>query len=333
MKIERPSKLYSAVFEIDERVQILPSTPHHPNSIQVIKAIDQDEVDKTLEEIKQLGINSIAVCFIHSYAFDSHEEFVKKRALSKSFTNISLSSEIMKVVKLTTRGSTAVLDAYLTPAIKNYVHNFVSYFAGENQEKLNVLFMQSDGGLTSHSNFVGSKALISGPAAGVVGYAMTTLEVFKNENIPIIGLDMGGTSTDVSRYENGWDHVFESLISGVTINAPQIDVNTVAAGGGSRLFYRNDMYVVGPESSGARPGPVCYRKNGFLSITDVNLILGRIVPKYFPKIFGKNADEELNYTDSLTQMQELTGKINNLNMTSLSCEEEMLMKSSIILIL
>lgn len=321
LKIERPSKLYSAVFEIDERVQILPSSPHHPNSIQVIKPINQDEVDKTLEEIKQLGINSIAVCFVHSYAFNTHEELVKKRALSKGFPNISLSSEIMKIAKLTTRGSTAVLDAYLTPAIKNYVHNFVSYFAGEEKEKLNVLFMQSDGGLTSHSSFIGSKALISGPAAGVVGYAMTTSEVFKNENLPIIGLDMGGTSTDVSRYENGWDHVFESLISGVTINAPQIDVNTVAAGGGSRLFYKNDMYVVGPESSGAHPGPVCYKKNGFLSITDANLILGRIIPKYFPKIFGKNADEELSYADSLTKMQELTSKINDSNMTSLSCEE------------
>lgn len=321
LKIERPSKLYSAVFEVDERVQILPSPPHIHNAIQVMKNIDPDEIDKILEEIKQLGIDSIAVCFVHSYAFDAHEELVKKRALSKGFSNISLSSEIMKVVKLSTRGSTAVLDAYLTPAIKSYVHKFVSHFSGEEKQKLNVLFMQSDGGLTSHSNFVGSKALISGPAAGVVGYAMTTLEAFKNESTPIIGLDMGGTSTDVSRYENGWDHVFESLISGVTINAPQIDVNTVAAGGGSRLFYKNDMYVVGPESSGAHPGPVCYKKNGFLSITDANLILGRIMPRYFPKIFGRNADEELCYADSLTQMQELTNKINILNTTKLSCEE------------
>ncbi|XP_076046275.1 5-oxoprolinase isoform X2 [Oratosquilla oratoria] len=168
--------------------------------------------------------------------------------------------------------------------------------------------MQSDGGLTQMDSFIGSRAILSGPAGGVVGYAMTTYKQFNKE--PVIGFDMGGTSTDVSRFAGTYEHVFESTTAGVSIQAPQLDVNTVAAGGGSRLFFRSGMFVVGPDSAGAHPGPVCYRKNGYLAVTDANLALGRLLPQYFPKIFGPNEDEPLDKEGTLRAFQELTDEIN-----------------------
>jgi 5-oxoprolinase (ATP-hydrolysing) len=334
LKIEKPEKIYDCVYEVKERVRIITNLEkdeeinkiiNNKNSnnfvktatgeyVEIIKAIDEDEIRSYLDDIIKKGIKSIAVSFVHSYAYREHESIVKKIAQEYGyFENISVSSEIMPMVKFYPRSSTSVVDAYLTPAIYKYTQRFLSYFDNPN---ISVLFMQSDGGLTSHKTFFGSKAIISGPAGGVVGYSITTSKEIKN--MPIIGLDMGGTSTDVSRYDNGWEHVFEVQIAGVAINSPQIDVNTVAAGGGSRLFYKNEMFVVGPESAGAEPGPVCYKKNGYLAVTDANLILGRLVPKYFPHIFGKNADEPLSYEYAYEEFLKLTNKINtesNLDMT------------------
>jgi len=381
LKIEKPEKIYDLVFEVDERVRIFhdfeieeekktkniktPVLSYNDNFLfekdeiiigktqeyfKILQKIKVEEIKEILRKIKSENINSISVAFVHSYSFPNHEYFVKKLASSNEFNivNISLSCEIMPLVKFYPRASTAVVDAYLTPSISKYVSRFISFFKEESEEnkndynkntdnlkfdelnrksdlnifekkRLKVLFMQSDGGLTNHNNFIGSKAIISGPAAGVVGYSLTTSS--EVENLPIIGLDMGGTSTDVSRYDNGWEHVFEILINGIAINAPQIDVNTVAAGGGSRLFYKNGMYVVGPESAGAHPGPICYRKNGYLAITDANLILGRIIPKYFPSIFGKNAEEILDYQSSYDEMEKLTKKINKENHKEISVQE------------
>jgi len=366
LKIEKPDKIYDIVFEVDERVRIyhdfekedFKSTKNNNNinfesfeknelfekediiigktqeKIKILQKIKEEEIKEILQRIKEEKINSVAVGFVHSYTFPNHEIFVKKLALSSEFniSNISLSSEIMPLVKFYPRASTAVVDSYLTPSISKYVSKFISFFAEKKKNtsqnlnysdniksRLRVLFMQSDGGLTNHKNFIGSKAIISGPAAGVVGYSLTTSSEIKN--FPIIGLDMGGTSTDVSRYDSGWEHVFEILINGIAINAPQIDVNTVAAGGGSRLFFKNGMYVVGPESAGAHPGPICYRKNGYLAVTDANLILGRIIPKYFPFIFGKNANQMVDYESAYIEMQNLTKKINEENSSCLTPEE------------
>ncbi|KAL9974396.1 hypothetical protein ACROYT_G011420 [Oculina patagonica] len=176
-----------------------------------------------------------------------------------------------------------------------------------------VLFMQSNGGLTPVSKFSGSHAILSGPAGGVVGYAMTTYHTETEQ--PVIGFDMGGTSTDVSRYAGQYEQVFETTTAGITIQAPQLDVNTVAAGGGSRLFFRAGLFVVGPESAGAHPGPVCYRKGGPLAVTDANLVLGRILPEFFPKIFGQSENLPLDKQGTLEAFQKLTKEINEFLLT------------------
>jgi 5-oxoprolinase (ATP-hydrolysing) len=156
----------------------------------------------------------------------------------------------------------------------------------KNMENTSLLFMQSDGGLTPVQGFSGSRAILSGPAGGVVGYANTT-----PAKSAVIGFDMGGTSTDVSRYAGELEHIFESVTGGVTIQAPQLDIVTVAAGGGSVLTFHSGLFYVGPESAGAHPGPACYRKNGPLAITDANLVLGRLLPQYFPCIFGPKVNQ------------------------------------------
>lgn len=169
--------------------------------------------------------------------------------------------------------------------------------------------MQSDGGLVDVAQFSGLRAILSGPAGGVVGYALTSYD--PKTKIPVIGFDMGGTSTDVSRYGNGrYEHVFETTTAGVTIQSPQLDINTVAAGGGSRLFWKNGLFVVGPESAGAHPGPACYRKGGPATVTDANLFLGRLLPDFFPKIFGKNENEGLDVDASRKVIEELTEAVN-----------------------
>ena len=172
--------------------------------------------------------------------------------------------------------------------------------------------MQSDGGLTPADNFSGYQAILSGPAGGVVGFALTTSAALRDDGddgrTPIIGFDMGGTSTDVSRYDprGGYEQVTETTTAGVTVQAPQLDITTVAAGGGSALTFRSGTFYVGPESVGSQPGPVCYRKGGALAVTDANLVLGRILPEYFPKIFGPNEDEALDYESSYKAFEEVT---------------------------
>ncbi|OMJ22197.1 hypothetical protein AYI69_g5478 [Smittium culicis] len=205
------------------------------------------------------------------------------------------------MIKIVPRGHSSTADGYLTPAISNYINDFMSGFDEgiKDPSKVRLEFMQSDGGLSPVSKFSGLHAVLSGPAAGVVGYGQTT---YDNANkIPVIGLDIGGTSTDVSRYSGQLEHVFETSIAGITILAPQLDINTVAAGGGSILALKNGLFAVGPESAGANPGPACYRKGGPLTITDANLALGRLQPKYFPHIFGKKENEPLS-TESTTEL-------------------------------
>merc|ERR1719495_176945 len=169
-----------------------------------------------------------------------HEQMVGNLATKLGFGHISLSSQVMPMVRIVPRGFTACADAYLTPAIKKYLSGFSSGFK-DGLKDSNVLFMQSDGGLTPMDSFNGSRAILSGPAGGVVGYAMTSFS--EQENLPVIGFDMGGTSTDVSRYAGTYEHVFESTTAGVSIQAPQLDVNTVAAGGGSMLFFRSGLFA------------------------------------------------------------------------------------------
>ena len=221
------------------------------------------------------------------------------------FENVSVSSRLVPMVRLERRASTTCADAYLSPLIEEYVRNFRKGFAN-GLRNTHVSFIMSDGGLCK--TFSGYKAVLSGPAGGVVGYSRGTPNVG-----PLIGFDMGGTSTDVSRFDGQLTHFYSAVIAGVKIQAPQLDITTVAAGGGSRLFFQSGLLVVGPESAGAHPGPICYRKNGYLAVTDANLVLGRIVPDLFPKIFGPTQDQPLDYDASYAAMKTLCDEVNAFN--------------------
>jgi 5-oxoprolinase (ATP-hydrolysing) len=326
LKITRPELLYEHVIEINERVILVKEEDKEKysglptvmgksqESLIIEKSIDEDEVRNKLQILKNEGIKSIAVVFIHSYTFSDHEQRVREIAKEMGFEQISISSEIMPMIRVIPRGGTTCVDAYLTPIIKKYLASFISGF-DNNIVNVNVLFMQSDGGLTPMNKFLGNRAILSGPAGGVVGYAITSSQA---TTAPVIGFDMGGTSTDVSRYHGSYEHVFETTTAGITISSPQLDINTVAAGGGSRLFYKNNLFVVGPESAGAHPGPVCYRKNGYLTVTDANVLLGRIQPHLFPAIFGPKENDILDYHATKTAFEEISTVINQSSSSSSS---------------
>lgn len=341
LAIRKPDVLYQTVIEIDERVTLedYAEDPERNTTsvdgkgddlvrglsgeaVRILKRPVEADVRSQLQKIHDEGYQSIAVCLVHGYTFSEHEAMVGKLAQEIGFKHVSLSHELMPMIKLVPRATSACADAYLTPAIKKYIEGFESGFQGglgtESVKKekgakgARCEFMQSDGGLVDVDRFSGLRAILSGPAGGVVGYALTSYD--PNTKTPVIGFDMGGTSTDVSRYGSGrYEHVFETTTAGVTIQSPQLDINTVAAGGGSRLFFRNGLFVVGPESAGAHPGPACYRKGGPLTVTDANLFLGRLLPDFFPKIFGENEDQGLDPEASEKLFQQLTEQINKEN--------------------
>ena len=354
LAIKRPDVLYQKVIEIDERVTLedyAEDPERHKTkteakasdsegvemveglsgeAVRVLQAPDESKIRSQLKELYDQGIHSIAVCLMHGYTFPRHEALVGRLAKDIGFNHVSLSHELMPMIKLVPRATSVCADAYLTPAIRKYISGFQAGFEGglgtESLKKearsrgARCEFMQSDGGLVDVDIFSGLRAILSGPAGGVVGYALTSYD--SETKTPIIGFDMGGTSTDVSRYGSGrYEHVFETTTAGVTIQSPQLDINTVAAGGGSRLFFRNGLFVVGPESAGAHPGPACYRKGGPLTVTDANLFLGRLLPDFFPRIFGKNEDEGLDEKASEKMFEELTEKINKEAGKTMSADE------------
>eukprot|EP01133_Synstelium_polycarpum_P002086 gene2086-2374_t len=281
LEIEKPDLIYEDVLEIDERVSVSPLSGGVDN-VTVLSSPDLEVIRQDLkvaEVCRQVG-----------------------------FGHVSLSHELMSMVKVIPRGVTACVDAYLTPKIASYISTFLKGFDSKIGE-VDISFMMSDGGLCDVSKFRGFRSILSGPAGGVVGYAMTTFDPKQRQ--PVIGFDMGGTSTDVSRYDGSLEHVFETSISGLTIQAPQLDITTVAAGGGSRLEFTTGLFSVGPESVGAHPGPACYQKGGQLAITDANLVLGRLMPRYFPHIFGPNQDAPLDINASLKSFTELATRVNS----------------------
>ncbi|CAG9764851.1 unnamed protein product [Ceutorhynchus assimilis] len=323
LEIRRPEILYKDVVEVDCRVipvleakcELDESTRKNwrivtgktGEKFYVTRELDSEAVKKSLLEIKEKGIDSISVTLAHSYTYFEHEIQIGEIAKDIGFNHVSLSHNVIAMTRIVPRGFTSCADAYLTPHVKRYVEGFCRGFK-DNLKGTRVLFMQSDGGLTPMENFNGARAILSGPAGGVVGYAVTTWR--RETELPVIGFDMGGTSTDVSRFAGNYEHVYESTTAGVTIQAPQLDVNTVAAGGGSMLFFRSGMFVVGPESAGAHPGPVCYKKGGPLTVTDANLVLGRLLPDFFPKIFGPNEDSPLDKDETVKAFKKLTQTIN-----------------------
>ncbi|BFG05045.1 5-oxoprolinase [Drosophila madeirensis] len=319
LNIRKPANLYQSVVEVDCRI-----VPEQADRCELnhswkvlegvastryleVQPVDVEAVRSSLTAAREQGVSSVAVVLAHSYACPEHELQIGAIARQLGFSHVTLSHQAMPMCRVVARGYTACAEAYLTPHVDRYLASFKSGF--DNQlDGVDVLFMQSDGGLTNMENFRGARAILSGPAGGVVGYALTGSRETK---LPLIGFDMGGTSTDVSRYAGSYEHVIESTTAGVTIQAPQLDINTVAAGGGSRLFFRSGIFVVGPESAGSHPGPACYKKGGPLTVTDANLILGRILPQYFPKIFGPTENEPLDYEISKSKFIQLQSEINS----------------------
>ncbi|NIQ03309.1 MAG: 5-oxoprolinase, partial [Nitrospinaceae bacterium] len=271
---------------------------------EIEKPIDLGEIREKLNKLLEDGIEALAVVLMHAYAFPAHELEIGALAEELGFRQVSLSSETMPRIKIVDRGQTTCVDAYLTPLLRDYREGFRSGF--QNREP-DLFFMRSDGGLVRAEVFTGSQAILSGPAGGVVGFARTVGR--QEPRRPVIGFDMGGTSTDVSRFGGEFEWVHEAELAGVHLQVPQLDIRTVAAGGGSRLFYRNGMFAVGPESSGADPGPVCYRRGGPLSLTDANLLLGRLLPDYFPQVFGPGEDQPLDLGATRAAFEELTRQI------------------------
>ncbi|XP_074282946.1 5-oxoprolinase 1 [Silene latifolia] len=319
LTVSKPSNLYEAVVEVEERVELVPDTEVGPSQppfvkgvsgelVRIAKPFKEETLKPLLKGLLDKGIYCLAVVLMHSYTYPQHEILVEKLALSMGFKHVSLSSALTPMVRAVPRGLTASVDAYLTPVIKDYLSGFISKF-DEGLGKINVLFMQSDGGLAPENRFSGHKAVLSGPAGGVVGYSQTLFDIETDK--PLIGFDMGGTSTDVSRYAGGYEQVLETQIAGSVIQAPQLDINTVAAGGGSKLTFQFGAFKVGPESVGAHPGPVCYRKGGELAVTDANLVLGYVIPDYFPSIFGPKEDQPLDVEATKEKFKKLALQINS----------------------
>ncbi|KAK8869467.1 hypothetical protein IAR55_000031 [Kwoniella newhampshirensis] len=332
LAIKKPDVLYTKVVEIDERLALdwpglkgdasitqagdLVTGPSG-TAMRVLQPVDTDQVRNDLQALYTEGYRSIAIVLVHSYLYPAHEKQVEAIAREIGFAHISVSSDLQPMINLVSRGSSATADAYLTPEVRRYLDGFASGFKGGlNDTSCRVSFMQSDGSLCDFRKFSGLKAILSGPAGGVVGYARTCYDAL--DGSPVVGFDMGGTSTDVSRYGGKYEHVFETTTAGVTIQTPQLDINTVAAGGGSILTYRNGLFVVGPESAGAHPGPACYRKGGPLTVTDANLFLGRLHIDSFPKIFGPTENMPLDYEIVQEKFEALTQRINEENNGSLS---------------
>lgn len=301
LAVKKLGTLYETVVEVDERVTIEGfSEDPEPESIDVssdddlvmgktgealriLKRPDLTVIRKDLQDLWDRGFRSLAVALMHSYAYPDHEIAIGDLACEMGF-RVSLSSQLQSMIKLVSRAQSAVADAYLSPITDNYLDGFRRSFKGElrdPQSANKLLLSQSHGGLVKYTEFTGLNAILSGPAGGVIGYARTCYDAA--EGTPVLGFDMGGTSTDVSRYGGALEHVFESNTAEVQIQTPQLDVNTVAAGGGSILFWSNGLFKVGPQSAGAFPGPACYGNGGPLTITDANCFLGRVLPDFFPQ--------------------------------------------------
>ena len=291
-QIELPDLLYEQVVEIDER---------HSSDGNVLVPLNLDTTRADLQSAWEQGIHSIAIVFMHAYRYPAHEAQIAKLAREIGFTQVSVSHEVSPLMKLIGRGDTTVVDAYLSPILRRYIDSVTKQLAGTR-----LLFMQSNGGLVDSQFFQGKDSILSGPAAGVVGAVRTSATAGFNR---IIGFDMGGTSTDVSHYEGEYERTFESEVAGVRIRAPMMYMHTVAAGGGSILHFDGSRYRVGPDSAGANPGPACYRRGGPLTVTDCNVMLGKITPEYFPQLFGPSGDLPIDKAVVIKLFSDLAAEI------------------------
>jgi 5-oxoprolinase (ATP-hydrolysing) len=287
-----PEMLYERVIEIDERITA---------DGAVLRAPDLQQLATDLRRAHHEGVRAVAVVCLHSHLYPAHEREIGKLAEQIGFNQISCSSEVSPLMKLVPRGDTTVVDAYLSPVLRRYVEGVAEQLHG-----VRLMFMQSNGGLVEAGHFRGKDAILSGPAGGIVGMVrMSQLAGFDK----VVGFDMGGTSTDVSHYAGEYERIFDTQVAGVRLRAPMINIHTVAAGGGSILHFDGTRYRVGPGSAGADPGPACYRNGGPLTVTDANVMLGRIQPGYFPRVFGPDGDQPLDAEVVRRRFAELATRI------------------------
>ncbi len=284
-KIRLPELLHSEVVEIDERIDALGN---------VLVPLAEAEVRRALARARQDGFRSLAIVFMHAWRYSQHEQRVVELARELGFSQVSASHQVSPLLKLVSRGHTAVVDAYLSPVLSRYVGRVTDELSAGG-ERVPVYFMRSNGGLTQAASFRGKDAILSGPAGGIVGVVQTSLAAGFDK---IIGFDMGGTSTDVSHFAGpslaDAERQHETLVAGVHLRVPMLSIHTVAAGGGSILHFDGLSFRVGPDSAAATPGPACYRRGGPLTVTDCNVLLGKIQPRFFPKVFGPRGDEPLD---------------------------------------
>ena len=309
LHIVLPSLLYERVIEVDERVDARG---------EVLRPLDEDRVRADLQSAFDTGIRSVAVAFIHGYRHTAHELKVGEICRQVGFTQVSLSHEVSPLVKLVSRGDTTVVDAYLSPILRRYVEQVAGELGVVDGRGPRLMFMQSNGGLTDARRFQGKDAIFSGPAGGVVGMTRTAaMSGFHR----LIGFDMGGTSTDVSHYDGEYERSFETLVAGVRMRAPMMHIHTVAAGGGSILRFDGARFRVGPESAGADPGPACYRRGGPLTVTDCNVMLGKIQPDYFPAIFGAAGNEKLDRETVVQEFSGMAGQVSSAQGKTVNAED------------
>ncbi|MBX9871637.1 MAG: 5-oxoprolinase, partial [Burkholderiaceae bacterium] len=272
-----PELLYAAVVEAEERVGARG---------ELVTPLDQAALRRDLQAQFDAGLRSVAIVFLHGYRYTAHEAAAARIAREIGYTQVSTSHGTSPLMKFVSRGDTTVVDAYLSPILRRYVDQVAGEMPG-----VRLFFMQSSGGLTDAHAFQGKDAILSGPAGGIVGMARTA-EIAGMDRV--IGFDMGGTSTDVSHYAGEFEREFETQVAGVRMRAPMMSIHTVAAGGGSILQYDGARFRVGPQSAGANPGPASYRRGGPLAVTDANVMLGKIQPAHFPRVFGPAANEALD---------------------------------------
>ena len=281
LHIELPAPLYAEVIEADER---------YTAEGEVLKPLDEARLAADLSRLRGRGIESVAIVFMHGFRHPAHERRAAALARELGFAEVIASHEASPLIRFVSRGDTTVVDAYLTPLLARYVRAFRAGL-GERHAATRLEFMQSNGGLVAPAAFRACNAVLSGPAGGLVATARIAES---RDRRRLIAFDMGGTSTDVALYDGALPQRFETSVAGVRLQAPMMNIHTVAAGGGSVLAYEGGRLLVGPQSAGSRPGPACYRNGGPLTVTDVQVLLGRIRPENFPAIFGPRGDETLD---------------------------------------
>lgn len=289
-----PTMLYEQVIEVDERYDAQGNE---------LTPVNIAQVKKDLQTAYNTGIRSCAIVFMHGDRYPRHEQQVAQLAQEIGFTQISISHQVSPLMKLVSRGDTTVVDAYLTPILRRYVNQVASQLPG-----VRLMFMKSDGGLTDAQQFQGKDSILSGPAGGIVGAVQTSKRAGFDL---VITFDMGGTSTDVAHFKGEYERQLESEIAGARMRVPVLAINTIAAGGGSILFFDGSSYRVGPESAGSNPGPACYRRGGPLAVTDANVMLGKIHPQYFPSVFGTDGNLPLDKNIVVEKFTQLAQDIQN----------------------